>query len=484
MLSSSSSHRLLCLLNQALHSCKEEERQLEDQLKKYRKLLTDWKNDSCEDFNQEESGSQPQESKPSPEEVEEVELLNKALAKALKVRGSLRTESPNTPPTPQTMPDNPKTKEKTAEPLQKLVNTGTKTKTYQLKPPYKTMPEKRMVKGPTRPASSSARALPTQPPTSEKGNGGKDRPASNNAKSSPVQPLTFEKGNGGKDRSAENKDDPTRTDTTPGSLRSSVVPEMEYVASTPTNTDGRSSWPDQRRPQKALTLKDVGPTLKLPMEFQQLYRKNSRLWEKFSETLRVPAARPAFIQQLQTTFIAESPELSLCEIEEETARLQRATRRLQGSIDTAKTWQGSGPAHWQHYRTQLMLEAMQDEVAKSHCELQKLELVAEQYKNWCEKFSINTDCSEMAGCPPEFCGMPPVLIYSHPDQLRELTATHLRVQELQQKIYLHKVLSEELLAEADFQCRSSSPSYVVLRAIYTLLCEGGDNFPVLVHDDS
>lgn len=459
MLSSSSSHRLLSLLNQALYSCKEEERQLEEQLRRYHKILGDWKTDSCEDFNRDESPCEPQESQPSPKEVEEVELLNKALEKALKVRERIQTESP-TPPATQTIPASSTTKEKTVKPLQKIVNTGTKPKTYQLKPPYKTMPEMRRVRGSARPALTNATRAP------------------------PLQPLTSEKGNVGTDRPTENKKVPIRTDKTPRNLRPSTALETENVASKSTAPNVKSSKQDEVRQPKALTLKDVGPTLKLPVEFQKRYTKNSRLWEKYFEIQsRVPASRPSFIQQLQTTFIPESPELSLFEIEEESARLQRAVKHFEEYIDSAKTQQGSGLAHWQHYRSLLMLEAMQDEVAKSHCELQKLELVAEQYKKWCEKLSIDIDSSDMAGCPSEFCTLPPVLVYSHPDELRELTSTHLRVRELQQKIYLQKVLSEELLAEAESQCQSSSPSYVLLRAIYTQLCEGGDTFPVLVHDD-
>ncbi|XP_018407835.1 PREDICTED: uncharacterized protein C16orf59 homolog [Nanorana parkeri] len=425
------------------------------------------------------------ESQPSPLEVKEVELLNKALEKALKVRGSARTESPKTHPSTQAIPAYITTQEKPVKPLQKLVYTGTKPKTYQVKPPYKTMPEKRRDRGSTRPPSTANTVKPPSlgPLTSEKGNGGKDRPAStaNTAKSPPLRPLTSEIG---KDRSAESKEVPSRTDSTPGNLQPSSVLKMEYVSSTLTATDVKASKQDQRQ-QKALTLKDIGSTLKLPIKYRQLYKKNSRLWEKYFEMgARVPASRPSFIQQLQTTFVAESPELSLFEMEEETARLQRGVRCLEEYIDTAKTWRGSGPAHWQHYRTLLMLEAMQDEVAKSYCELQKLGLVADQYKKWCEKLSVDIDCSEVAGCPFEFCTMPSVLVYSHPDELRELTATHLRLRELQQKIYLQKVLSEELLAEADSQCRSASPSYMLLRAIYTQLCEGGETFPVLVLDDS
>ncbi|XP_068100522.1 tubulin epsilon and delta complex protein 2 [Hyperolius riggenbachi] len=450
MLSSKTSHRLLSLLNEALHSCKEEQRELEEQLRQLHKLLSHWKTDSCEDLNQDDPENEPQKSQLSLEDVQEVELLNKALEKALKVRGNSQTESTSVkaPSVTQTAPTHPETKQKTTKSLNKLFNTGTKPVTYQLKAPYKTIPEKRRFSRPMRAvtADKTVRCPSKQlPPCTEV-----------------------------KEHLIENKEVLPRADSIPVTLHSPP----------PTVLNIESSKQAQIK-QKPLTLKEKGATLKLPLQYQQLYTRNSRLWEKYYELqARLPASRPSFLQQLQTTFIAESPKLSLSEVEHETAHLQRAVRRLEEKIDTADKWQGSGPAHWQNYRSLLMLESLQDEVTKSHSELQNLQLVAEQYKKWFEKFSIKRSCTEMTTCRSAYHIAPPVLIYSHLDELCELTDRRLQVQELQQKMNLQKVLSEELLAEADSQCCSSPPGCLLLRAIYTQLCEGGDAFPVFVHDDA
>lgn len=213
--------------------------------------------------------------------------------------------------------------------------------------------------------------------------------------------------------------------------------------------------------------------------------KSSRLWEKFCAIQdHLPASRPSFIQKLQTTFAPEAPKLSLFEIEEQTRRLQRGVRCWTEDVDSAKHWQGSGPARWQNYRALLLLEALQEEVAKYQSELRDLQQVAEEYRNWAEKLSIHTSCLQSSGCPAMYSRPPPVLVYNHASELQELTRSKLRVLELQQKIHLQKVFSEELLAEAESWSQSGPTSFLPLRAIYTQLCEGGDTFPVLVLDES
>ncbi|XP_063790752.1 tubulin epsilon and delta complex protein 2 [Pseudophryne corroboree] len=443
MLSSSCSHRLLSLLNQALLSCKEEEKQLEEHLRQSRVLLGGWNTDKCETLEQDDKLSEPQESQLSPEELQEVELLSRALEKAMRVRGKSGMEAPTitAPPSTQTVLSCPPTKQKPAKPSNRLLHAGSKPVSYQLNAPYKTNPDKRTVRGPGRGSlnNKTARLTPLQQPAPQKG----------------------------KDRQPETRGSSTRTPST------IVKPDSPP-----------STVPDEETPRQEKTLKDKGATLKLPMEYRQEYMRNSRLWEKFYETqVHVPASRPSFIQRLQTTFLPEAPQLSLFEIEEEAARLQRAVESVQQNIDTATNWQGSGPTHWQNYQSLLLLDVLQEEVARCHAEVQKLQMVAEQYRSWAEKLSINTMCTESVGCPVMYRRSPPVIIYSNYIELCELTLSRLRVLEFQQKIYLQKVLSEELLAEADSQCQGSSASCTLLRALYTQLCEGGKLFPVLVQDD-
>ncbi|XP_077130773.1 tubulin epsilon and delta complex protein 2 [Ranitomeya variabilis] len=442
MLSSACSHRLLSLLNQAFLKCKEEEKQLEEQLRQGRALLQN--RDADKPLKPDDVASEPQEIQPSPEDLQEVELLNKALQKALKVRETSKTDSPsNKAPAPSSCPV---TEERPLKALIKVTQKASKSATYRLNPPYKTVPDSRRGPRPGQRTSSnkSAQLRPSKPPIPKKSNGGEGK-----------QPGM--------------KASPTRA----------------CSALKPVSPPTTLSCPESLQPKKPSTLKEKGSSLRLPAEYQRAYMRRTRLWEKFFAIQdHLPGSRPSFIQKLQTTFDPDAPKRSLFEIEEETVRWEREVRSWQQRADAAGNWQASGPARCQNRRSLLLLEALQEEVAKYQWELQNLQLVAEEYRHWAEKLSINTRCLESVGCPFGYIRSPPVLVYHHPSELCELSRSRLRVRELQQKIQLQKVFSEELLAEAQSWSESAPTSCLPFRAIYTQLCEGGDTFPVLVQDYS
>ncbi|KAM4024730.1 tubulin epsilon and delta complex protein 2 isoform 2-T2 [Anomaloglossus baeobatrachus] len=445
MLSSSCSHRLLSLLNEAFLKCKEEEKQLEAQLRQGRALLHNWNTDKHEPVKPDDAASEPRVViQASPEDLREVELLNKALEKALKVRGTRKPDCPGTKI--PALSSCPVTTERPIKAINTVTKKAAKSATYQLIAPYKTVPDRRLVPRPGQRTSSRKSAQLT---TSE-----------------PVIP----KSHGGEGKQLGMKTGPTR----PCSALAEPVSPPSTLSATET-----------LKPQKPSTLKEKGASLKLPAEYQQAYMRRLRLWEKFSAVQdHLPAARPSFIQKLQTTFAPDAPKRSLFEIEAETSRLEREVRSWQPKADAASNWRGSGPSRCQNRRSLLLLEALQEEVAKYQSELQNLQLAAQEYRNWAEKLSINTTCLASVGCPPMYSRSPPVLVYHHHSELGELSRSRLRVLELQQKIHLQKVFSEELLAVAQSWSQSAPTSCLPFRAIYTQLCEGGDTFPVLVQDYS
>ncbi|KAG8557690.1 hypothetical protein GDO81_016708 [Engystomops pustulosus] len=337
MLSSACSNRLLPLLHQALHRCKEEEKQLEEQIRKWRTLLDNWDAENGDPIKQDEEASEPQVVQPSAEDMQEVELLNKALEKALRVRGTSKMDPPVHKPSIPAPTTCPVTKENPIKALNKLAQKGTRPASYQLHPPYKTIPDRRRIHRPGQRATSikSARSTPPEPPAPKKCNTGE----------------------GGQLEMKTNTTQPSST--------------LDKPVSPPSRTSG----PDISPPQKPSTLKEKGATLKLPVEYQQMYMKSSRLWEKFYAIRdHLPASRPSFIQKLQTTFAPEAPGFSLSELEEATHRLQREVRTRQQQVDGARNRQGSGPERWQKYRCLLLLETLQGEVAKYQSELQGLQL--------------------------------------------------------------------------------------------------------------
>ncbi|XP_071976313.1 tubulin epsilon and delta complex protein 2 isoform X2 [Engystomops pustulosus] len=301
MLSSACSNRLLPLLHQALHRCKEEEKQLEEQIRKWRTLLDNWDAENGDPIKQDEEASEPQVVQPSAEDMQEVELLNKALEKALRVRGTSKMDPPVHKPSIPAPTTCPVTKENPIKALNKLAQKGTRPASYQLHPPYKTIPDRRRIHRPGQRATSSksARSTPPEPPA----------------------PTKCNTGDGGQLEMKTNTTQPSST--------------LDKPVSPPSRTSG----PDISPPQKPSTLKEKGATLKLPVEYQQMYMKSSRLWEKFYAIRdHLPASRPSFIQKLQTTFAPEAPGLSLSELEEATHRLQREVPSAGRSIAVCCFW--------------------------------------------------------------------------------------------------------------------------------------------------
>ncbi|XP_067162224.1 tubulin epsilon and delta complex protein 2 isoform X2 [Apteryx mantelli] len=86
--------RLAAALAAALGDGAERRRELEQQAARSRALLGRWDTEDEEQLKPDRSSSNEQESRPSPKELEELELLNRALEKALKVRKSILKTPP------------------------------------------------------------------------------------------------------------------------------------------------------------------------------------------------------------------------------------------------------------------------------------------------------------------------------------------------------------------------------------------------------
>ncbi|KAI2666861.1 Tubulin epsilon and delta complex protein 2 [Labeo rohita] len=85
------------------------------------------------------------------------------------------------------------------------------------------------------------------------------------------------------------------------------------------------------------------------------------------------------------------------------------------------------------------------------------------------------------GDPAHSC-LPPILSYSTEAELRELESRRLRVEQLQQAVRLQQAMSDSLASYWSSRPGAGRPSAVVLRGLYSLLAEGGVQFPSLVLD--
>ncbi|NXO08335.1 TEDC2 protein, partial [Oriolus oriolus] len=244
--------------------------------------------------------------------------------------------------------------------------------------------------------------------------------------------------------------------------------------------DTAGAWGKSTSPGTG-TLQEKGCQLKLPLPYRKAYSRNSRAWERCclcQTSADAAAARTRFMERIQTTvsFPSRHGVQLLCKIEEELRGLQDVPSRLRQYVEAEPA---DPPTPQGEYESLLTLEGLQTTV--SQC-LQKLQL-------------LRADCTgDMGSCSPacvpargQTCGSAdmlavPLLCYSSLQELRDLFALKLKVSMLHQEIALQKVMMAELLPVLEPRPFLEG-SAGLFRAIHTQLCEEGRRFPVLVRDE-
>ncbi|NXI12073.1 TEDC2 protein, partial [Irena cyanogastra] len=229
------------------------------------------------------------------------------------------------------------------------------------------------------------------------------------------------------------------------------------------------------------TLQEKGCQLKLPLPYRKAYSRNSRAWERCrlcQTSADASAARTRFMERIQTTvsFPSRHRVQLLCKIEEELRGLQDVPSRLRQYVEAEPT---DPPTPQGAYESLLTLEGLQTMV--SQC-LQKLQLLREDCTG--DVGSCSPACVPARGqmCDSADMLAVPLLCYSSLQELRDLFALKLQVSMLQQEIALQKVMMAELVPVLEAMPFLEG-SAGLFRAIHTQLCEGGHRFPVLVRDE-
>ncbi|XP_051569236.1 uncharacterized protein LOC127449751 isoform X2 [Myxocyprinus asiaticus] len=185
--------------------------------------------------------------------------------------------------------------------------------------------------------------------------------------------------------------------------------------------------------------------------------KQNRLWSKVITQQSKPVPeRTRFTERLHTTFPSEWPSGFQADI---TTDLDALTQRCLDLIHCLHT-------------------ELQTQETNQSC-------LADSEPEW-EKWN---KCRPGALCPIRRRGewgnscLPPILCYTTETELRELESRRLRVEQLQQAIHLQQAMSDY---HASYWTSPDSgterPSAVALRSLYSLLAEGGVQFPSLVLD--
>ncbi|NWH44938.1 TEDC2 protein, partial [Fregata magnificens] len=377
---------------------------------------------------------------PSPQELEELELLNRALEKALKVRKSIL---------------------KTPLEAQGAAGPGTAGKSSSKGAACKQGRSHRTaISGRDREACAAAEPQKT--------------PGLSRSALDEQQSFSIGDSAGGTHSVAAGKQLFDAGKKSCGSLGESSKKEDPTTES----ALGRSTSP------RTVTLQEKGCQLKLPLAYKQAYFRNSRARERChlcQTSADAAAARNRFIERIQTTvsFLSSPPPSTStpAEIEEELRVLRDVPSLLS---QAAEAEPADHPTLQREYESLLTLEGLQTTV--SQC-LHKLQLLRADCTG--DLRSCSPACVPPTGQTCDSAGMlaMPLLCYSSFQELRDLFALKLQVSVLHQEIALQKVMMAELLPVLDSRLYPEASAAQLYRAIYTQLCEGGKRFPVLVRDE-
>ncbi|NXC59247.1 TEDC2 protein, partial [Aleadryas rufinucha] len=375
--------------------------------------------------------------RPSPKELEELELLNRALERALKVRKSILKT-----------------------PLEALEATEQKWATGKISSKGMTSKQGRSHRTAI---GASARDVCV---------GAEPQETPGLSESAPNEQQSFSGGDSaaGKNSIAAGKQ-----------LLDAGKKRCGFLGESSKKEDTAGAWGRSTSPATG-TLQEKGCQLKLPFPYRKVYSRNSRAWERCrlcQTSADAAAARTHFMERIQTTVSFPSrhgPMPSPAEIEEGLRGVQDVPSCLRQYVEAEPA---DPPTLQGEYESLLTLEGLQTTV--SQC-LQKLQL-------------LRADCTgDMGICSParvpargQACDSAdmlavPLLCYSSLQELRDLFALKLQVSMLHQEIALQKVMMAELLPVLEPRPFLEG-SAGLFRAIHTQLCEGGWRFPVLVRDE-
>ncbi|NWR18783.1 TEDC2 protein, partial [Emberiza fucata] len=373
--------------------------------------------------------------RPSPKELEELELLNRALEKALKVRKSILET-----------------------PLEAQGARGQKWAAGKISSKGVTSKQGRSHRTATGASEVSAAAEPQETPGL--------------SESAPNEQQSFSGG----DSAAVNNS------TVAGKqLLDAGKESCGFLGKSSKKEDTAGAWGRSTSPETG-TLQEKGCQLKLPLPYRKAYSRNSRAWERCrlcQTSADAAAARTRFMERIQTTVSFPSRHRLTprpAEIEEELRGLQDAPSRLRQYMEAEPA---DPPTLQGEYESLLTLEGLQSTV--SQC-LQKLQLLQEDCPG--DVGSWSPACVPARGQTCDSADMlaVPLLCYSSLQELRDLFALKLQVSMLHQEIALQKVMMAELLPVLEARPWLEG-SAGLFRAIHSQLCEGGRRFPVLVRDE-
>ncbi|XP_067859736.1 tubulin epsilon and delta complex protein 2 isoform X2 [Heptranchias perlo] len=533
MLPASRALRLSSLLVEAIEECMEEERKLEEKLKCYRKLLKPWNPSAAESPVKNGTSISNSEHDCTSDELQELEVLNRALAKALRIRQTQRnviemeltqphtTEGSSTADTGSGIAKEPPAARSGDKPSSGIefkkpqpdardkaadVNTSSdggkvvaskckerclpsnltnrltgKRGTVQIISSRK--PVSCTLKGPYETKLEVRRKLETSAV-------GRLARGSLNAGLSAVQtgatrrtkrPVSVDR-TGSRTRqnrllslkTAQKAIRPHSVET-PADTDTAPTPAFAVVTQQRVNSIKESAV------HSSASGGDVPQDDSSSKEKPKLFTLQGRgLWEKVStsQTDTIPE-KARFMQRIQSAFHSQLPTVSYVEIEERLGNIRDFHKCIDQCVHTEPLLNSSGPLSWQHeYESLQTLERCQDIVSSL---LHQIEQLKDAEAFWVKFWTCWRPSFKMCKGFGSKCA--PLLFYSSLQELKEMEALRFHVQTLQRQIQIQKAMAEELLPVLFSSEPPEQSLYHLYRAVYSQVCEGGEKFPALVVDN-
>ncbi|KAM6424167.1 tubulin epsilon and delta complex protein 2 isoform 1-T1 [Liasis olivaceus] len=515
---------LVSLFTQALEDCTEQRTKLQQKLQQCHTLLGDW-NSERENPIPEDSKNEKHvvETEPSVEELKELELLNKALEKALRVRSKFQqvpcetikvSEAVGKKPVSHAALEQPasNSKEKVPEtaqmsPVSRKLVSSKKPTAYMLKAPYKT--DVNVKRPPVKiPAGWSSRrakvagkklspagvASPKLKPRAKAAEGSCEKV---HVAAEPGLQLGFSKCL--RHATAPSSCIDGRDFAETGLLVSKVDPVGEALGGP---CPPRRDLPTKGTMPPTSTLQENGSSLKLPLPYQKAFTKYVRLLEKSQDVKTPPEAAVAksrFLEKLQATFFSPTPAFTPAEVKQELAHLRDLhlliSQHMKAESPEAL---GENPTWDREYESLVTLQVLQEVVEQLLNKVHQMREAMVSHTEFLPPASLHTGDHEDGDDSLCFChaflgeracwdldllGPAPLLFYSSLDELKDMEALKLQVAMLNQKLQIQTAMETELIPLLEPGCLSESSRTSVIRAAYSLLCEGGEHVPILVKDE-
>ncbi|XP_032823270.1 tubulin epsilon and delta complex protein 2 isoform X2 [Petromyzon marinus] len=514
--------RVVDLLLQAMEDCLREQTQLEQEIVAYRQILQPRVNvtEECEPTRISAGGDVQEAAKPSAQEMEDLELLNKALAKALKVRESGRNF---------------------LKELDSAGSVGTNDQAPQVDgfyvqdkrgpaPPRKhqAVKEKSRARGPPTTAAASTRATsatkaaPRASSLSRRrvDSCGAERPPSTQAARARTSsasrapavdsrvPKVAAVDKQGKRSSAPGGRKSAATAATAVTAGASHVSNAKGLRASTAHTAGMgAAFPEDEptgagsaavldgppacsREADEFTARHKGSNLEFPEKWKRQQAKNHRLWQKVG--LLQGSCTPeeeAYALKLRSTFldggVAALSRHDVAQRLEEVDLVASSMdhllwKEMEGrAADESLGWEALCKRTKLLEECQLLISRLQEEVAQ-------LQQVAERWSATGHRLQVPS-----AGLPHGRPGtrfaeqlMRPVVTYSSAEELKEMASMQHDMAWLQLLQRVQQAIADEFLPFLSTLDPARPPFPAVYRAVYSILCEGAEAFPSLVRDAS